>query len=215
MSAALPDDWFVETDAASYLERSVEEFGPVLESIAAIIAAQDPTNPPVEEVVRVELPHAHRAVTQLLSAMRDFAASLARRPAAAVFISYSYRPEDRRFARELATKLKRKGFDPFLAPTSVEPAASWLDSIVQGLRDCRAMVFIVTPSALESDFCKLELGAALALGKPIVPALRHVAVEKLPEVLRCFQAIDIQATGYAAKLVDRLRELCGLSEPQS
>ncbi len=211
MPAALPDDWFVTLDAGSYIDQSVSSFKPDLEWIAATIAAQDPANPPVEEVVRVELSHAHRAVTLLHNAAEAIVNASPRRTASGVFISYSYRAEDRRFARELAAKLKWKGFDPFLAPASVQPAANWLEAILQGLRDCRAIVFIATPSALESDFCKLELGAALALGKPIVPALRHVAVEKLPEVLRQFQTIDIQATGYAAQLADRLKALCGLS----
>jgi hypothetical protein len=212
MCAALPEDWIFDIDAASVLEAEQERFGPVIERIAIQVAAADPANPPVDDIVTVTQMHVLKGVALLREAADALEHSIPRRSQTGIFISYSYRAEDRRFARELAGKLKRKGFDPFLAPASVEPATNWLEAILQGLRDCQAVVFIVTPSALESDFCKLELGAALALGKPIVPALRHVAVEKLPEVLRQFQAIDIQATGYAAQLADRLKGLCELSD---
>jgi hypothetical protein len=51
----------------------------------------------------------------------------------------------------------------------------------------------------------METGAAWALGKPLIPALVHIAIDQLPDPVRRYQARVIETTAQRQSLVDKLR----------
>jgi len=119
-----------------------------------------------------------------------------------VFISY--KAEDRPFAGEVQKKLSGKGVQAFLAAASIESGSDWEESIFTALRTCQIVLFLITPSSISSDWCNFEIGAARALEKEVVCALRHVEAQKIPSALRRFQAIQVQTTRQLNDLIKSL-----------
>ena len=68
-------------------------------------------------------------------------------------------------------------------------------------------VALLTPKALESDWCLLEAGAARGLRKKMVPVLRHISAADLPDALSQFQAREVQTREQQRQLVQELKAI--------
>lgn len=104
-------------------------------------------------------------------------ATIAARPDA--FISYSRRDKDYVESR-LAVALEARGKQVWLDLDDIRGGASdWRAAIWAGIEASRIVVFVLTPSSLESEVCQQELAHAAALNKRVIPVL-HRSVEGLP-----------------------------------
>ena len=107
------------------------------------------------------------------------------------FVSYSVAD-----AREFALKLYIELIDePLSVPAwidkkEIKPGQDWDKQIVEAIRTCRSLIFVMTPDSVEDvSICKNEWTRALKYKKPIIPILLHQDVE-VPFQLGSRQYID-------------------------
>jgi WD40 repeat protein len=101
------------------------------------------------------------------------------------FISYRRIPEDTAFVDRLQDDLARRGKQVWVDRAKIEPAADWEVRIARGIRNAKALIFVITPESVVSRDCLYELEQAAQLHKLIVPVvLRELSRgQQLPETL--------------------------------
>jgi hypothetical protein len=143
---------------------------------------------------------------QLLSDASKFNAWLNKlippKPEFDVFISYAV--GDSAIAAELRNDLERNGRKCFMAEKDIQIAAEWQDSIRAALIGSKWVLVLLTPRSINRPWVLMEIGAAWALSKPLIPALSHVAANELPDPIRRHQARVIETTAQRQSLVNEL-----------
>lgn len=100
-----------------------------------------------------------------------------------VFISYSRR--DTAFVTGLATALAERGKQPWLDVDGIQDAEVFPAVLRVAIERADGFVFVISPAATKSPFCRQEVDHAVALGKRIVPVLhRRVPDDALPPGIR-------------------------------
>jgi hypothetical protein len=84
-----------------------------------------------------------------------------------VFISHS--SQDKIMADTVCAILERNNIRCWVAPRDIAPGADWMESIMEALNECRAVVLIFSKSANESRQIKREINRAIDKGLPIIP----------------------------------------------
>ncbi|MBI2911840.1 MAG: toll/interleukin-1 receptor domain-containing protein [Chloroflexi bacterium] len=101
-----------------------------------------------------------------------------------VFISYSH-THDKDWARQFAESLRERGLDVWFDDWSVHLGDSLPDAIESGLRDSDLLVLLVGPETAMGPNVWFELGAAVAMGKRVVPIVPADAdLSRLPGSIR-------------------------------
>ena len=85
-----------------------------------------------------------------------------------VFISYSRK--DRAYAHRLADDLRGRGFEVWM-DDRIDLGDRWWQTVDQAVRDCVALVVVMTPDAERSEWVEKEIMLAQREGKPILPLL--------------------------------------------
>ncbi len=159
-------DYAFNAEAANALAVQAGKIGPtqdLLEKLAAIIAASDTDRPQNLEGV-VERKHVLKAAERIESLWGNI---LQDGVGYDVFLSYAHKEET--CAKEFETKLKESGLTCFMASLTIKPGSAWEKEIWQAVRTSRFFLFLVSTAALKSKWCVSEIGAAIALQRPIVP----------------------------------------------
>jgi TolB-like protein/cytochrome c-type biogenesis protein CcmH/NrfG len=125
-----------------------------------------------------------------------------------VFISYA--SQDAAVANETVETLERHGLRCWIAPRNVTPGAHYADAIITAISGAKALVLVLSDSALTSKHVGKEIERASSKGRPII-ALR-TGTAPLPPAFEYFlsesQWIDVGVggiSGVAAKLVEAVR----------
>lgn len=99
-----------------------------------------------------------------------------------VFLSYSH--SDREWANALAQALSRQKVRVW-TDSQIRPGERWADSIDTALTNSKYVVFLVSPKSNRSSWAAFELGAALGMGKPVLPVVSaDVSDEELAGPIR-------------------------------
>jgi hypothetical protein len=98
-----------------------------------------------------------------------------------VFISYS--AVDEPLAREIQSTLENVGVGSFLDKKDIAWGDDVLERVARGLSDSAAVIVIVSPASLKSQWVPFEVGHAMALGKKVLPFLAHPSMD-VPDFLR-------------------------------
>jgi predicted ATPase len=84
-----------------------------------------------------------------------------------VFISHS--SENRLAADRVCAALEAAGIPCWIAPRDISPGTEWMESIVEAIEACRAMVLIVSSKAIDSPQVEREVLRAVNKRIPVVP----------------------------------------------
>src|SRR5512138_2927433 len=126
-----------------------------------------------------------------------------------IFISYSRR--DQEFVTRLASDLNAHVAGVWFDQSSIQAGEKWHDEIMEGIRDCKAFILVLSPDSMESRYVREEVNKALELGKTIFPVIYRAAkwTGEFESLVREVQTLDLRSGSYAdnfQKLVDGLIE---------
>lgn len=100
------------------------------------------------------------------------------------YVFLSHNSEDKPAVREVATRLKRRGFKPWLDDEELIPGRPFQDEIDKIIRTCQAGAVFVGPSGIgpwEREETRALLSQAVKRGIPVLPVLLP-GVPKKPEL---------------------------------
>lgn len=97
-----------------------------------------------------------------------------------VFISYSR--EDAEVAHQITEVLERGGHKPWI-DNQLVPGQRWKEKIEQAIVNCDAFLILLSPTALDSEYCRWEYLTAIEKTKPIFPVLVKSFDLQYPEEL--------------------------------
>lgn len=83
------------------------------------------------------------------------------------FVSYPHK--EREWVRRFVEALEHHDFKIWYDEKIIPPGESFVEKLREGLQNSNAMIYIVTPEALNSRWALMELGGALGLKKKIIP----------------------------------------------
>jgi hypothetical protein len=126
-----------------------------------------------------------------------------------IFISYSRR--DQEFVTRLAHDLNAQVAGVWFDQSTIQVGQKWHDEIMDGIGECKALILVLSPDALESKYVREEVNKALELGKTIFPILYRPAkwTGEFELLVREIQTLDLRSGSYTDnfhKLVDGLIE---------
>jgi adenylate cyclase len=128
--------------------------------------------------------------------------------AADVFVSHA--SKDAAVANSIVESLERHGLRCWIAPRNVVPGSHYADGIIRAISESKALVLVLSASALSSKHVGKEIERASSKGRPII-ALRTDDAPLTPAFeyfLSESQWIDVGTAGIAgveAKLFDAVR----------
>jgi hypothetical protein len=108
-----------------------------------------------------------------------------------VFLSYSH--HDRDLAHALAKRLRAAGFQVWDPGTEILPGDNWASELGKALDDADAMVVLVSPEALASDWMQHEIEFALGsqrLKGRLVPVVVRPTPD-LPWIFKKLQVVEV------------------------
>jgi WD40 repeat protein len=107
-----------------------------------------------------------------------------------VFLAYA--DADRETAQKIRYSLMREGFTVWINTHDIGTGMDFQAEIARGLEEADNFVYLMSPAAVQSDYCQRELEYAVSLHKRIVPILA-AAVEpsQIPAALRNLHYIDL------------------------
>jgi hypothetical protein len=126
-----------------------------------------------------------------------------------IFISYSRR--DQEFVTRLAGDLNAQVAGVWFDQSTIQLGQKWYDEIMEGIRDCKAFILVLSPDAAESKYVREEVSKALELGKTIFPILYRPGKwsGEFESLVKEVQTLDLRSGSYTDnfhKLVDGLIE---------
>lgn len=126
-----------------------------------------------------------------------------------IFISYSRR--DQEFVTRLASDLNSHVAGVWFDQAAIQAGQKWHDEIMDGIRECKAFILILSPDAVDSKYVREEVNKALELGKTIFPILYRPSTwsGEFAALVHEVQTIDLRSGSYTEnvqKLVDGLIE---------
>lgn len=86
-----------------------------------------------------------------------------------LFLSYSR--DDKDWVYALWDELRDEAFHDVWLDRRIVPATDWWETILHNIETCECLVFVMTPSSVNSIYCLAELEYAAALNKPILPLM--------------------------------------------
>jgi TolB-like protein/tetratricopeptide (TPR) repeat protein len=125
-----------------------------------------------------------------------------------VFVSYA--SQDASVANSIVESLEAQGLRCWIAPRDVKPGAQYADAIVRAINEAKALVLVMSGSAVDSAHVAREVERAASKRKPIIP-FRIDAAPLNPELeyfLSNAQWIEVPKLGMSAALA-RLKEAVG------
>jgi hypothetical protein len=126
-----------------------------------------------------------------------------------IFISYSRR--DQEFVTRLASDLNTQVANVWFDQSTIQLGQKWHDEIMDGIRECKAFILVLSPDSMESKYVQEEVTKALELGKTIFPVIYRPAkwTGQFEALVKEVQTLDLRSGSYTDsfhKLVDGLVE---------
>jgi len=108
-----------------------------------------------------------------------------------VFVSYS--AEDRKVAKELSSQLAEAGYEPWDRAEALFPGDNWALQNGKALQESDAMVVLISPKSMKSDWVRHEI--EYALGSPrfkgrLIPVVVK-PTKDMPWILERFPMVQL------------------------
>src|SRR5438067_988947 len=114
-----------------------------------------------------------------------------------VFIIHSHHDQDRELVRDVARRLREAGVKTYVDFDKV----SYTKSVRGRIRAADAVLFLLTPSALQADSPMIELGFAEGLERLIVPVSAGVKPRDVPAPLRGYRVVPFDRVDEAISML--------------
>lgn len=102
-----------------------------------------------------------------------------------------YHLADLPFALRLSADLKGRGVNVWMDRLDIRPGEDWMRVEMAALRDCAALIALLTPDYVTSPYGQDELESVYSSGRPLVPLLlRHVSASDWPVQVNYHDYID-------------------------
>jgi len=112
-----------------------------------------------------------------------------------VFVSYSRKDAD--FARQLNTALQEAGKTTWFDQESISTGVDFENEIFKGINSADNFLFVLSPDAVESEYCEREVNYASEQSKRFISVLhREVEPALMPQALRVINWIDFKDTPF-------------------
>lgn len=128
-----------------------------------------------------------------------------------VYLSHS--PRDAELARELAVGLRREGLSVWLPAEEIYPGDNWAEQTSNALKECDAMVALLTPETPEAGNVQWDLDYALgniAYRHRVIPVLvgneTEVSRIPFPWILERYRIIHLASPAQASQAVQDIVE---------
>ena len=122
-----------------------------------------------------------------------------------VFVSYDREDTVKQFVRKLKIDLKGAQLSVWLDEDLPAGTERQVLAIEIALRDCKALVVVVTKKYISSSFCKSELYVACEKKKPVFPVIREEGWDVLEQSLfntKCSEGVKyMKATNNCVSLL--------------
>ena len=119
-----------------------------------------------------------------------------------VFLSYA--SDDSHIADKLKQKIEHSGLSCFMASKDIKSSQLWQEEIRSALLRSQSVLVLLTPNSKDRRWVLLEVGAAWAIGKKLIPALMFVKPKELPEALIQYQSMKIETQRQREELIQEL-----------
>jgi TIR domain len=136
-----------------------------------------------------------------------------RRTSMTIFISYSR--HDSEFVDRLIHELERRGFDAWVDREDIRGGAAWGASISQAIRECQAVIVVLSPRSAASGNVAKELSLADHHKRPIIPLrFEPGAIPAALEFqLAGLQIIEFNRAGFSNSVDQVVQALRALPHP--
>jgi len=125
---------------------------------------------------------------------------------AQVFISYKH--DDGDFALILKDRIEQAGFDAWI-DDNVQAGEEWREMIDRAIRESMALIVILSPESVASEYVTYEWAYALGAGVPVVPVmLRQTSLHSRLDELHYLDFTNRRARPWT-QLIERLESLSG------
>ncbi|HAX86908.1 MAG TPA: type IV secretion protein Rhs [Cyanobacteria bacterium UBA11370] len=107
-----------------------------------------------------------------------------------VFLSYA--DKDRETMEKIRNSLRRESITVWTNKTDIQTGEAFEEAIKRGIEQADNLIYLLSPDAINSDYCQQELDLAVSLHKRIIPVLvQETSPEQIPNMLRQLQYIDL------------------------
>ena len=114
-----------------------------------------------------------------------------------VYISHSQKDND--LVRDMARRLKEAGLVPIVDFMQPLVGAKWRNHVRKSLGMADAVIVLLTPESVKSDWVMMELGYADALNRPVVPITVGVQHRDVPGPLASYKSVSFDRLDDAIK----------------
>ena len=131
------------------------------------------------------------------------------------FVFLSYARPDREIARKLTEDLSERGVGVW-SDMDVNVGSSWVEEISRKLDDAAAVLVLMTPYSLNSQYVIQEWSSAIRQSRRVIPVLAGgVSFEDLPNELASIQGVNLDSDYQSAlnEIVSSFKSLEGSHEP--
>jgi nucleoside 2-deoxyribosyltransferase len=90
--------------------------------------------------------------------------------------------------RAIWRRLRSAGLDP-VSDLKLHPGEEFSKRVGEVIRSSDAVIFLLTPAALDSPWTAYEIGVADGADKPIIPVVAGAGGRPLPPLLESYQTI--------------------------
>lgn len=117
-----------------------------------------------------------------------------------VFVVHSMK--DKEWVSRLTADLNKRGVSTWVESENLRPGADWQKELEKALRECRAIVVVISSNSMQSPNLFFEIGAAFANDKTIIPVLiGDIKDLQLPVLLSTRNILRVRSPSEAGKLV--------------